>query len=88
MPRLQEANVFGRYAMIKGASCAIIPSEFVREWRLWIQRPGDAQRPTGVDNSHLMCEHGDLIVNLTDSDDFDEDLAVVSVEEWEKISSL
>lgn len=88
MPRLQEANVFGRFAMIKGASCAIIPSEFVREWRSWIQRPGDAQRPTGVDNSHLMCEHGDLIVNLTDSEDFDEDLAVVSVEEWETISSL
>lgn len=42
----------------------------------------------GVDNSHLMCEHGDLIVNLSDGDDFDEDLAVVSVEEWETIASL
>ena len=88
MPRLLEAGIFGSNALIKDSPSAIVPSGFIREWRSWIQRPGDAQRPEGVDNSYIICEHGNLNVNLSDFGDFNEDFAIVSMAEWTTLSSL
>lgn len=86
--RLYQDDVFGRKALLPNSPCAIIPSDFVRVWRTWLWKPGDFQRPSGLDNSFLLCEHGNLNVDLRESLDFDDDLAVVSLDEWQTLQTL
>ncbi|THH10686.1 hypothetical protein EW145_g1149 [Phellinidium pouzarii] len=88
LPRLNDNHVFGQQALIEHALCAIVPSPFIHEWRAWLIKPGEVQRPAAIDNSYLICEHGKLIVDLSDGTDFDDELAIVSRTEWDLLQNL
>lgn len=65
-----------------------MPAEFIHSWRSWLLKPGTVQRPDSVDNSFLICEHGKLVIDLSNAHEFDEDLAVVTEGEWEILKNL
>ncbi|KAI5119495.1 hypothetical protein M0805_009519 [Coniferiporia weirii] len=88
LPRLNNDDIFGRQALVKNLSYAIVSSSFIHEWRSWLIKPGDVQRPATIDNSYMLCKHGKLNVDLSDESDFDNELAAVTREEWAILQDL
>jgi len=68
--------------LVRDIPCAIVRADFIHAWRAWLLKPGDAIRPS-LDNGCFICEHAMLTVDLREAIDFTEDIAVVTMSEWE-----
>ena len=88
LQRLYEENVFGSRALGTSDSYVLIPGEFVRTWKLWLQKPGEAQRPTLVDTAQYICEHGKLLHDFRSETVLNEGFALLTLEEWAVLSQL
>ena len=78
----------GCTALLEDVPCAIVPSQFVRAWRQWVMRPGEVIRPETVDNSSLICEHGQLAFDPNASGDLDTSMAIVKRSDWDALEEL
>ena len=78
----------GNTSLLEDVPCAIVPSQFVRSWRQWILRPGEAPRPAAVDNSQFICEHGLLAFDPNASGDIDTSMAIVKRTDWAAVEEM
>ena len=86
--RLNNESVFGQAGVVPNATCAVIPSDFIRCWRRWLIRPGEAERPSNIDTQPMFCDHGNLVIDLSEKSDLDNDIAIVMMSEWDRLQDL
>ncbi|EJD02420.1 cysteine proteinase [Fomitiporia mediterranea MF3/22] len=86
--RLNEENIFGQYGILQNSTFAVVPSEFIHSWRKWLVKPGDSPRVTEINTQSMLCPHERLILDLSEEADFDEDVAVLTMSEWEQLQTL
>ena len=81
--------MFGRQALLElKDGGVIIKASFIRAWRSWLLKPGDVDRPTSTGNDDFFCEHGFLLLDLSNPVDFDDELAVITQLEYDIIEQL
>jgi ubiquitin carboxyl-terminal hydrolase 48 len=68
--------------------CAIIPLQFVKSWRRWLNSPCDNPRPDMFDNDSFICEHGLLAFDPNCDTDLDSTIMVIKLDEWHELESL
>lgn len=68
--------------------CAIIPLQFVKSWRRWLNSPCDNSRPDMFDNDSFICEHDLLAFDPNCHADLDSTIMVIKLEEWHALESL
>ncbi|EMD38059.1 hypothetical protein CERSUDRAFT_113204 [Gelatoporia subvermispora B] len=78
----------GTAALLEDVPCAILAAQFVRSWRQWLLRPGEAPRPDGIDNSHFICEHGELCIDPNCANDLDSSVAIIKRSDWDILEDL
>ena len=80
------------YAFFSGTSpplCAVIPSTFYRAWKRWVDSPTSHPRPTGVDNSHFLCEsHSLLLYDPNCSEEIESTITIIRRDEWDELVLL
>ena len=84
---MQENALNGNTALLENVACALIPASFVREWKLWILRPGHHPRPACLDNSPFLCDHNLLALDLNRGD-LDRSVCLVRRSDWEVLKEL
>jgi hypothetical protein len=84
---MQENALNGNTALLENVACALVPASFVREWKLWILRPGHHPRPACLDNSPFLCDHGLLALDLNRGD-LDRSVCLVRRSDWEVLKEL
>ena len=84
---MQENALNGNTALLENVACALVPSSFVREWKLWILRPGHHTRPTRLDNSPFLCDHDLLALDLNRGD-LDRSVCLVRRPDWDVLEEL
>lgn len=85
---MHDHALTGNTALLENVPCAIVPAQFVRSWRQWLVRPGDISRPTSVDNSQFMCEHGHLSFDPNELTDLNSSVAIIKRTDWDTIEEL
>lgn len=70
---------------LENVSCALIPLDFLRSWRRWINKPLEVTRPNNLDNSVFFCEH--KMLNL-DFPDIESTAAIIKRTEWDQLETL
>ena len=75
----------GNTALLEDVPSAIVPSEFVRSWRQWLNRPSDVVRPGRIDNSQFVCEHGLLAFDPNVSGDMDTTMTIIKRSDWDTL---
>ncbi|TDL21582.1 cysteine proteinase [Rickenella mellea] len=65
----------------------VVSAKFVRSWKAWLQRPGDAARPESLDNSVFFCEHQKLNLDPNNAADL-RNILVISFAEWETLNTF
>ncbi|KAI0293067.1 hypothetical protein BC826DRAFT_1016774 [Russula brevipes] len=83
----QENALNGNTALLENVTCALVPASFVREWKLWILRPGHHPRPACLDNSPFLCDHGLLALDLNGGD-LDRSVCLVRRPDWDALEEL
>ncbi|KAI4525001.1 hypothetical protein K525DRAFT_261907 [Schizophyllum commune Loenen D] len=78
----------GDTALLEDTPLAIVPSQFVRAWKMWLSRPTEYPRPPGIDNSSCFCEHDQLAFDPNVPADMDSKLAVIKRSDWEVLQTL
>ncbi|KAL1729248.1 hypothetical protein EV714DRAFT_251709 [Schizophyllum commune] len=78
----------GDTALLEDTPLAIVPSQFVRAWKMWLGRPTEYPRPPGIDNSSFFCEHDRLAFDPNVPADMDSKLAVIKRSDWEVLQTL
>ncbi|KAL1717465.1 hypothetical protein EV715DRAFT_253708 [Schizophyllum commune] len=78
----------GDTALLEDTPLAIVPSQFVRAWKMWLSRPTEYPRPPGIDNSSFFCEHDQLAFDPNVPADMDSKLAVIKRSDWEVLQTL
>ena len=78
----------GNTALLEHVPCAIVVAQFVRAWRQWLLRPSEIVRPDTIDNSLLLCEHGQLIFDPNCSGDLDSSIVFVKRTDWNVLEEL
>ncbi|KAI5900286.1 uncharacterized protein SCHCODRAFT_02607525 [Schizophyllum commune H4-8] len=78
----------GDTALLEDTPLAIVPSQFVRAWKMWLGRPTEYPRPPGIDNSSFFCEHDQLAFDPNVPADMDSKLAVIKRSDWEVLQTL
>lgn len=71
-----------------GVVQAIVPVEFLRQWRAWANRPQDKPRPGAIDNTWLICQHDRLLIDPRLPQDLGTSVAFVSLADWEILQDL
>lgn len=71
-----------------GVVQAIVPVEFLRQWRAWTNRPQDKPRPAAIDNTSLICQHDRLLIDPRLPQDLGTSVALVSLTDWEILQDL
>jgi hypothetical protein len=84
---MQENALNGNTALLENVACALVPASFVREWKLWILRPGHHPRPAFLDNSQFLCDHGLLALDLN-AGDLDRSVCLVRDPDWTVLEEL
>jgi hypothetical protein len=84
---MQENALNGNTALLENLACALVPASFVREWKLWILRPGHHPRPACLDNSPFLCGHGLLALDLNGGD-LDRTVCLVRRPDWDALEDL
>ena len=78
----------GDTALLEDTPLAIVPSQFVRSWKMWLGRPTEYPRPPGINNSPFFCEHDQLAFDPNVPADMDSKLAVIKRSDWEVLQNL
>ncbi|KAL5489782.1 hypothetical protein ACEPAI_4614 [Sanghuangporus weigelae] len=86
--RVNNDDLFGQQGLLPNSTCAVIPSEFIHRWRKWLVRPGEVMRPIDIDTQSMLCDHGKLILDLSDKTDLDNDLTVLTMPEWDRLRTF
>jgi len=68
--------------------CAVLPTQFVRDWKRWVNSPFDNLRPEGVDNNQFICQHGLLLFDPNCPSDLDSIITVIKMSDWDTIQSM
>ncbi|KAH9998092.1 cysteine proteinase [Russula compacta] len=84
---MQENALNGNTALLENVACALVPASFVREWKLWILRPGHHPRPACLNNSSFLCDHGLLVLDLNGGD-LDRSVCLVRRPDWDTLEEL
>lgn len=71
-----------------GVRQALIGADFFRRWRAWISRPHDRPRPETIDNSWLLCQHNQLLVDPSISQDLGTTVLLISLKDWDHFMDL
>ncbi|KAI9508309.1 cysteine proteinase [Russula earlei] len=87
LKHMQENALNGNTALLENVPCALVPASFVREWKLWILRPGHHPRPAKLDNSPFLCDHGLLALDLNGGD-LDRSVCLVRLPDWDTLMEL
>ncbi|KAJ3775406.1 cysteine proteinase [Lentinula raphanica] len=66
-------------------ACALIPLDFLRCWRKWVNKPSEYDRPEKLDNSGFFCKHQMLNVDFSD---FESTAAIIKRTEWDALEDL
>jgi len=74
--------------IIPGMIQAIIPADFLRQWRSWINRPHEKPRPGPLDNTWLFCKHDRLVIDPNISRDLGTTISLVPLPEWAILQEL
>jgi ubiquitin carboxyl-terminal hydrolase 48 len=76
------------FEVTPGVSQAIVPAEFLRQWRAWINRPQDKLRPGAIDNNWLICQHNRLVIDPSIPQDLGTSVSLVSLADWEILQDM
>ncbi|KAH9993782.1 cysteine proteinase [Russula vinacea] len=87
LKHMQENALNGNTALLENVACALVPAGFVREWKLWILRPGHHPRPAYLDNSPFLCDHDLLALDLNRGD-LDRSVCLVRRSDWDALEEL
>ncbi|KAI0306325.1 hypothetical protein B0F90DRAFT_1688970 [Multifurca ochricompacta] len=87
LKHMQENALNGNTTLLESVACALVPASFVREWKLWILRPGHHPRPARLDNSSYICDHGLLALDLNGGD-LDRSVCLVRRPDWDTLETL
>ena len=68
--------------------CAVIPMQFVKGWRRWLNSPCDNPRPDVFNNTLFICEHEMLVFDPNCQTDLDSTIMVIGIDEWHALESL
>ncbi|KAF8798163.1 cysteine proteinase [Phlegmacium glaucopus] len=68
--------------------CAIIPSQFVKSWRRWLNNPCDSPRPDMFDNASFICEHELLAFDPNCPADLDSTIMIIELNDWHALESF
>lgn len=62
----------------------------MKKWLAYVTKPMVNERPTTIDNTSLLCEHGQFVFDLDNDVDKDneEDICVIKEEEWAFLHAL
>lgn len=77
----------GDTLMLEDVPCALIPTAFVKKWKLWLHRPTEAPRPDSVDNLPFICEHDMLLLDPNSSTDLDS-FVVIKRSDWDILEAM
>ncbi|KAK7054721.1 hypothetical protein VNI00_003184 [Paramarasmius palmivorus] len=78
----------GTFFSFESVPNAIVPSSFIRQWRQWLGKPTEYERPARVDNSVFLCEHELLSLDPNCPSDLDHDVTIIKLSEWDILESL
>lgn len=70
------------------SSLAIIPTDFLRAWLLWLNSPVDHTRFDKLDNSSFLCEHDHLIFDPNCPLDTEMTITVIRQSDWDILRNL
>ncbi|KAF9246150.1 hypothetical protein BU15DRAFT_39647 [Melanogaster broomeanus] len=84
---MHDNALIGNTLLLENIPCAVLPADFIRNWRKWLSRPTDA-RPDKIDTSPLFCEHGNLVFDPNASNDWDNSIALIQMSEWRILDGL
>lgn len=68
--------------------CAIVPAQFLRDWKRWLVHPTENPRPERVDNSPFLCEHDMLAFDPNYPEDMDSTLCIIDQSEWDILECM
>ncbi|THH17534.1 hypothetical protein EW146_g3292 [Bondarzewia mesenterica] len=86
LKHMHDNALNGNTTLLEHVPCALIPAQFVREWREWILRPADNPRPDAVDNTSFFCTHE--MLNIDPKSDLDSSMCLVRREDWLVLEEL
>jgi len=72
---------------LENVPCVLIPVQFLKSWKQWLNRPTDA-RPETIDNTPFICEHDLLAIDPNSPIDFDSSLAIIKRSDWDVLETL
>ncbi|KAJ7047010.1 hypothetical protein C8F04DRAFT_1062446 [Mycena alexandri] len=78
----------GNISLLSDVPCALVPADFVREWRQWVNRPGEKIRPDRINNAPFFCEHDMLAFDPNCSTDWEGSLVVIQRSDWDLLARL
>lgn len=78
----------GATRLLEHVPCALVPAQFIRQWKQWLFRPAGLPRPESVDNGPFICRHGLLILNPNIASDMDNSVAVITGGDWDVLQDL
>ncbi|KAF8257436.1 hypothetical protein EI94DRAFT_1758186 [Lactarius quietus] len=87
LKHMQEHALNRNTQLLENVTCALVPTSFVREWKLWILRPHHHPRPTSLDNSSYLCDHGLLALDLNGGD-LDRSVCLIRLPDWDALEDL
>lgn len=73
---------------LEDESWHVVPTIFLTEWRKFIKNPGQHEKPTSIDLTPLVCEHGRLLASSVRNDFFRAEFTAVYGEDWDVLSVL
>ena len=88
LKHMHDNALNGSTKLLENVPCAIIPAHFIRAWKQWLFRPAELARPSAVDNTQFMCQHGLLTIDPNYSNDLDANVAVITRSDWDTLESL
>ncbi|KAF8892462.1 hypothetical protein BD779DRAFT_1770408 [Infundibulicybe gibba] len=66
---------------------AIIPTQFLKEWKQWLQKPTDVIRPCSINNAAFICEHNLLGLDPNSSVDMSDSFTIIERNDWNTLLS-
>ncbi|KAF8969843.1 hypothetical protein BDZ97DRAFT_1956803 [Flammula alnicola] len=69
-------------------SCAVLPSQFIKKWKRWLNNPCDNLRPDLVDNTPFLCEHDLLGFDPNCAADLDSTITIIQEDQWNTLQTL
>jgi len=80
-------NSFDGDGHIQSGPCAIVSTDFLKQWKQWLNFPSENPRPEMVDNTALFCEHGLLVFDPNAVSDWDSSMMLIQRHDWNTLES-